>query len=174
MLNVLVAFASKHHATEGIAQAIGRAIEEPGVINVDVRPADTVHEVRSYDAAVIGSAVYIGRWQGSAADLLVNFEPDLRNRPVWLFSSGPTGEGDPEETLEGWEFPEALRAVAERLGVRDIVVFHGKLDPADLNFIERATIRMVKAPLGDYRDWDAIHEWAVGIKAALKVLVPEQ
>ncbi len=58
-------------------------------------------------------------------------------------------------------------------GARDIVVFHGKLDPAKLNLIERAAIRMVKAPLGDYRDWDAIYEWALGIKAALKALVPD-
>lgn len=174
MLNVLVAFATKHHATEGIAQAIGRAIEEPGVIRADVRPADTVTEVRSYDAAIIGSAVYIGRWQGSAVDLLVNFESDLRTRPVWLFSSGPTGEGDPTDILEGWEMPETLRAIAQRIGVRESVVFHGKLDPADLNLLERMTVHMVKAPLGDYRDWGAIHAWALDIKQALKVLAPEQ
>ena len=30
---------------------------------------------------------------------------DLSQKPVWLFSSGPTNEGDLEVLLEGWKFP---------------------------------------------------------------------
>jgi menaquinone-dependent protoporphyrinogen oxidase len=95
-------------------------------------------------------------------------EKELSERPVWLFSSGPTGEGDLEELLKGWHFPEALQPIADRIQPRGITVFHGALDPKKLNFIERWMIRNVKAPIGDFRDWDAITSWATMIADTLK------
>jgi menaquinone-dependent protoporphyrinogen oxidase len=48
---------------------------------------------------------------------------------------------------------EHTRAVAHR-------VFAGKLDKEKLGFGERAMVRAVKAPEGDFRDWEAIDEFA--------------
>ena len=39
-------------------------------------------------------------------------------------------------------------------------IFSGKIDRSELGLTERAVIRMVKAPDGDYRDWDEIRHWA--------------
>jgi hypothetical protein len=39
----------------------------------------------------------------------------LAGMPVWLFSSEPTGEGDPLELLQGWKLPEELLPVVERI-----------------------------------------------------------
>jgi menaquinone-dependent protoporphyrinogen oxidase len=109
---------------------------------------------------VVGSGVYAGNWLKGAATFLTRHEAELTGRPVWLFSDGPTGEGDPVALMKGWRFPQSLQPVADRIRPRDIVLFHGALDPAKLNWAERLILRAIKAPVGDYRDWPAIEAWA--------------
>jgi menaquinone-dependent protoporphyrinogen oxidase len=87
--------------------------------------------------------------------------------PVWLFSSGPTGEGDPEELLKGWRFPKGLQQTADNIKPRDIAVFGGLLDAKKLNPIERFMLKQMKSPMGDFRDWTAITAWATGIAKAV-------
>jgi menaquinone-dependent protoporphyrinogen oxidase len=100
-------------------------------------------------------------------------ETSLIERPVWLFSSGPTGEGDPVELVEGSRLPADLQSVADRIQPRDIAVFHGHIDPNKINFIEKWAIKsLVKKPFGDFRDWDLIISWATMIANALKVNEP--
>jgi menaquinone-dependent protoporphyrinogen oxidase len=87
---------------------------------------------------------------------------------VWLFSSGPTGEGNAEELLQDWRLPKALLPIAEQVQPRDIAVFHGVVDPDKLSRIERWMLKNVKAPSGDFRDWDSITAWAKGVANAVK------
>lgn len=47
-------------------------------------------------------------------------------------------------------------------------VFFGALDKAKLGFGERMIVKAVKAPDGDFRDWDAIKGWADEIDRALR------
>jgi len=88
--------------------------------------------------------------------------------PVWLFSSGPTGSGDPEALLKGWRFPESLKPVADQIKPVDIAVFHGRLVMDELFWLHRKMVRMVNAPAGDFRDWNAIDAWANGIARFLR------
>jgi menaquinone-dependent protoporphyrinogen oxidase len=46
-------------------------------------------------------------------------------------------------------------------------VFSGRIDLGRLGFAERAVVKALRAPVGDYRDWDAITAWAVDIATAL-------
>ncbi len=163
---VLVAYATKYGATAGIAEKIGQVLAD-AELAVDVQPAGKVRDVVPYQAVVLGSATYIGRWRKEAAKLLQNHEKDLAERPVWLFSSGPLGEGDAAEQAGDLGFPKGLRPIAERIHVRDIVVFHGAVDMQKLNPLERWMFQNVKSPVGDFRDWEAIAAWASGIAAAL-------
>jgi len=112
--------------------------------------------------------VYVGQWRKEAVKFLKANETALAEKPVWLFSSGPTGEGDPAELGQGWRFPGKLQPVADRVRPRDVVVFHGAVDVGKLSFIEKRMLKMVKAPIGDFRDWDAITSWAAAIADALK------
>ena len=163
---ILVAYSSKHNATAEIAKVIGEALRKSNSATVDVQSAEAVQDIASYDAVVLGSAVYMGRWQ-PAADFLKKHEGELAQRPVWLFSSGPTGEGDPQALLKGWKFPIPLQPVADRIKPRDVAVFPGKLDPRELNVFDRSVVGMVKAPIGDFRDWNLIQSWAAIIAQAL-------
>jgi menaquinone-dependent protoporphyrinogen oxidase len=121
---VLVAYATKYGATSEIAEKIGQMLRQEG-LTTDVLPADRVNGLASYWAVVLGSAVYIGRWRKEAVKFLENNEAALAGRPVWLFSSGPTGEGDPVELLNGWRLPGKLQPIADRIEKAE---FHPEMD----------------------------------------------
>jgi len=164
---ILVAYASKYGTTAGIAEKIGEVLREDG-FQVDVLPADNVKDITPYKAVIIGSASYIGQWRKEAVKLLSNNEKSLAGQQVWLFSSGPLGEGDAVELMKGWRFPEKLRPVIDRIQPRDITVFHGAIDMNKLNALEKFAIKKVKSPVGDFRNWDAITSWAKSISQELK------
>jgi menaquinone-dependent protoporphyrinogen oxidase len=169
-IKVLVTYATKHGATAEIAEKIGEILTAEG-LQTDVLPVKQARDLAPYTAVILGSAVYVGRWRKEAVKFLEDHEEALAERDVWLFSSGPTGEGDPVELLQGWQFPEGQQEVADRIQPHEIVVFHGELDVEDLNFIEKRMIKMVQAPTGDFRDWAGITAWATAVAEALKQAV---
>ena len=158
-MKLLVAYASKYGSTAEIAQVIGKELQIRNY-QVEVKPVDEVDNLDGYDGFVIGSALYAGSWMKIAAKFLRSNQELLAGRPVWLFSSGPTGQGDPNELLDGWAFPENLKTVLETIKPKDIILFHGNIDLDKLNFGERMIIKSVKATVGDYRDWLVVRGWA--------------
>ncbi|MBN1888530.1 MAG: flavodoxin domain-containing protein [Thermoflexales bacterium] len=166
-IQVLVAYATKYGATAEIAGKIGQALRQAG-LHADVLPAGRVKDLTPYGAVVLGSAVYIGLWRKEAATFLKANEKALAERPVWLFSSGPTGEGDAAQLTEGWRFPKSLQPIADHIRPRDIAIFHGDVNVNKLNLIERWMLKNVQSPSGDFRDWEAIAAWATAIADALK------
>jgi menaquinone-dependent protoporphyrinogen oxidase len=164
---VLVTFATKYGATAEIAEKIGEVIRDSS-LPVDILPTGQVKDLTSYTAVILGSAAYIGQWRKDAIKLLKSGEKTLSSIPVWLFSSGPSGEGDPVELLKGWRYPKGLQPVIESIKPRDIAVFHGAVIREKLNFFEKWILKNVKSPIGDFRDWDAITAWANGIAAEIK------
>ncbi len=110
----------------------------------------------------------VARWRKQAATFLKANERALAERPVWLFSSGPTSGEDAGSFLEGKSLPDALQPIADRIRPRGITSFHGVLNADKLNFIEKWMMKNMKAPFGDFRKWDAITAWATAIADALK------
>lgn len=164
---VLVVAATKYGATREIAERIAETLRAEGR-PAELADAATAKPPEACRAVVLGSAVYAGSWRKEAAAYLAAHEHALATRPVWLFSSGPTGEGDPVALMKGWRFPEAQQAIADRIQPRGIVLFHGALFPDKLYFAERLVIKAMKVPTGDFRDWKAVEDWAREIAAALR------
>ena len=158
-MKLLVTYASKYGSTAEIAEVIGKELAKRSY-DVEVKSINDVGSLAGYDGFVIGSAVYAGSWVKSAAKFLRSNQEILADYPTWLFSSGPTGQGDPNELMDGWTFPENLAAVREKIKPKDVILFHGNLDPDKLNFAERMIIKSVKATIGDFRDWLVIRGWA--------------
>lgn len=158
--SLLLAFASRHGATEEIARRISTRLRQqlpPADWRIDVIEANKVEDLVGYDAVVLGSAIYLGRWLRPAMLLLKRAaaEPPLG---LWLFSSGPVDD----------EAENASRApVATGIPVRDSVVFGGRIDRSALSALERAVTRLIGVTDGDYRDWDAIDAWASSIADVL-------
>jgi menaquinone-dependent protoporphyrinogen oxidase len=161
---VLVAYGSRHGATAEIADAIGRALSAAGV-TVDVQRAGSIRSLAPYRAVVLGSAVYAARWRAEAMRLLRRSE--LRERDVWLFSSGPVGEqkGSPEQ-LERLTRPKRVERIAADIGAHEHVVFGGMVAD-DAGFVRKKMARNIPPELRDRRDWGEIEAWAQSIAANL-------
>jgi menaquinone-dependent protoporphyrinogen oxidase len=163
MNRILVAYATKHGATAEIAEAVADGLVRRGA-DAEAQPADTVKAVESYGAVVLGSAVYAGHWLKPARGFAEAHAKALADLPVWLFSSGPLG---PPEELKPEGDPVDVADLIENTGCLAHRVFAGKLDKQQLGFGERAMVRAVHAPEGDFRDWKAIDTFAAEIAGRL-------
>jgi len=164
---VLVVVASRHGSTDEIAAALARSIGDSatgraaGLAAVPV-PADHRPDPAAFDAVVLGSAVYAGRWLEPAREYAARHADLLRTRPLWLFSSGPIGEAPfpPDEAYD-------VAALMSLTGAKGHRTFPGRLDPQRLSFGERAMVTAMRAPVGDFRDWDAVRRWGDEIAGRL-------
>ncbi len=170
--NVLVTYASKYGATKEIPEKISKVLNQAG-ISTDLMPVEQVRDIAPYQAVILGAAVYIGKWAKEAVKFLKANEQILAGRMIWLFSSGPTGEGDPIQLVEGWQLPEDVKPVVSRIHPKGITVFHGHINPEKVNFIEKWAVKnLVKKPMGDFRDWNSITAWTTRIGEALSLSEP--
>jgi menaquinone-dependent protoporphyrinogen oxidase len=167
--HVLVTAASKHGATMEIAEHLARCLQESpagarcGLVAVSL-PVDRQPDPARYDAVVLASAVYAGRWLEPARHYAAEHAAALRARPVWLLSSGPIGKPPfPSDQ------PHDAEPMTSLVGARAHRVFPGRLDKHLLGIGERAMVTAMRAPLGDFRDWDALRAWAGEIAAELAV-----
>ena len=174
-MRVLVAYATRHGATQGIAERIAETLRAEG-LEADARAAGSVATLDGYDAFVIGSAAYLFHWLKDATNLVRRNRRLLRDKPVWLFSSGPVGgpvdaKGRDQRAAA---VPKDAIELAPALNARDHHVFFGAfdLDREPIGLAERVARLMpasiqAEMPTGDFRDWPEIEGWARQIATAL-------
>ncbi|MEU2232487.1 flavodoxin domain-containing protein [Streptomyces vietnamensis] len=158
---VLVAYGSKHGATAGIADEIGKALRADGIDAV-VLPADTVTDVSGYDGVVLGGALYAGRWNGKARRCARRNAGQLRDRPLWLFSSGPVDGSAEQRDIP--PVPGVARRM-KKLGAREHVTFGGAVTAETSGRIARSMVRHGKG--GDFRNPTRVRAWAHHIGSEL-------
>jgi menaquinone-dependent protoporphyrinogen oxidase len=166
-------YASKHGFTKGIAEFIADKIRRNGVETV-AQEADQVKTLADYDAFVIGSAVFMGKWMKEAHEFVTHNQTELAKRSVWLFSSGPVGTEtktkDGKDMLEA-SVPKDIEEFKKIINPRDHHVFYGGLDSHKLGlggWIVRRLPAAQKALVeGDFRNWNEIEAWATGIARQL-------
>ena len=177
-MRILVAYASRHGATQGIAERIAQRLERSG-LDVTLEPVDQVGTVAEYDAFVIGSAAYVSHWLKEATSFVQHNRSTLAGRPTWLFSSGPVGtetvDSKGRDVVEA-SIPSEFAEFAEALHPRDQRIFFGAYDPdaKPIGLMERLGAPFMRMPAvrqampaGDFRDWHAIEGWAEGIAREL-------
>jgi menaquinone-dependent protoporphyrinogen oxidase len=157
MAKVLVAYGSKTGGTAGIAEKVAGALRERGH-EVTLVPAGGVPRKGTWEAAVVGSALYAGRWRGQAVRLLKRLARTGSAPRVWLFHSGPL---DDDHADDPQPLPKKVEALAERLGAHDVVTFGGRLTGEGAGSIARAMIRHGKG--GDWRQLDRAAAWGNAI-----------
>ena len=174
-MKVLVAYATRHGATAGIAERIAAALTAAG-LSADARPVEDVNNVEPYDVVVLGGAAYMFHWLKPAVAFARRHHKDLAVRPVWLFSSGPLGtdlvDKDGKNVLETTR-PREFDELAKLLRPRGEQVFFGAYDPETPpvglgeRFVQHMPAARAALPAGDFRDWHAIDAWAAQIAADL-------
>lgn len=176
-MRALVAYASKTGFTKGIAEFIGEKLQARGVLT-DVQDVGTIRDIKSYDAFVIGSAVYMFHWQKEAKQFVSRNQALLAAKPVWLFSSGPVGRKTTDaqgRDLREVSGPKEIDELKDQVRPRDHHVFYGGLDGARLSGTMGFAYRMARRSQsareamseGDFRDWKEIEAWANGIAESL-------
>lgn len=172
-MNVLVAYASKYGSTEGIAERIAQVLNESGH-EATLARASRAGSLESYDAFVIGSALYMFSWLREAKRFVESNTAGLAAKPVWLFSSGPVGtqkvDAQGRDVLEN-AGPRDLAELQTKTHARDHRVFFGAFDHTKLTVGHRLIYAMPALkealPDGDFRDWPDIESWAKTIAASL-------
>ncbi|MEU5665566.1 flavodoxin domain-containing protein [Streptomyces longwoodensis] len=159
--NVLVAFGTTNGSTAGIAETVADVLRKEG-LTVRTAPAATVEDVTEFDAVIVGGALYAGRWHKDARRFVRRHRRALRERPVWLFSSGPL---DPSASERDIPPVPGVRRTVLRLDARDHVTFGGRLEEGAEGRIARMILRSGKG--GDFRDFARIAAWAKQIAADL-------
>jgi len=161
-VRVLVAVASRHGGTQEIGEVIADVLRGAGHDVDEIDPGD-VDLIDPYDAVVLGSAVYNGRWLPEARELAQRAATPLSRRPVWLLSSGLAATLPASVATSSTE----MRDLGERIAARGHRKFAGRLNRSALSFAERTIIAAARGRDGDYRDLDAVRDWGGSIAAEL-------
>jgi menaquinone-dependent protoporphyrinogen oxidase len=163
---VLVAYATHHGATRGIAERIATTLTRSG-LEVSARSVSDARDLDGYDAFVVGSAIYAFRWLKESNDFVARNSKLMASRPVWLFSSGPLGAAMTDaKGQDVRQAPREITSLMELVNARDHRIFFGAYDANDkpVGLMERITRAMPATrdllPGGDFRDWEEIDGWA--------------
>jgi len=140
---------------------VGDGLREAGA-TVDVLPPRQVKHVDTYDAVVVGGALYAFRWHRDARHFVKRHSRELRERPTFFFSSGPLDTSARERVIPPVKGVEALMA---EVGARGHQTFGGRLTPDARGFIAG---KMAVKRSGDWRDPEHVREWAQTVTAAIR------
>lgn len=165
---ILVVYASKCGSTAEVAKSIGNVLSQLGAV-VTVLPTHQVRSLKGYNAVVLGTAIRMNKPLSEMRFFAYRFRRDLAKVPTAAFSVGLIlREDTPENRAEAARF---LAPLLERLANnKSTATFGGKLDYQTLPPFFRAVFSKDASGAmaeGDYRDWNAIHNWATALPAAL-------
>jgi menaquinone-dependent protoporphyrinogen oxidase len=160
-MRVLVTYGSERGGTEGLAQMVARGLTEKG-LTIDLLPPDDIDSLDGYDAVVVGGALYAGRWHKAARRFVKRYSKELKQRPVYFFSSGPLDDSASRTNIPP---VRGVKALMERVGARGHVTFGGRLAPDAKGFPASA---MAKKRAGDWRDAAQTLAWAGSIASQLQ------
>lgn len=159
---ILVAYTSATGSTAEVAEAIGEAIGAEGTAEVDVRPAGEVKHLDRYTGLVLGSSIRAGRWMPDAIEFLQNHQEMMQKMPVAYFTTCLTMVEDTEENRQTvLSYLEPVLNMAPEVQPVALGLFAGSLEPSRRMLYGDSTL------YGDYRDWDAIREWATAVRPEL-------
>lgn len=165
MTRTVVAYASAHGSTEGIAERIAAGLRAAGHTTV-MHPLAKPGDIGDFDCLVVGSAIHGGQWLPGTEHALENLINTSPARPVWAFSVSSIGSTT--SVLSTWVAhrlrphvpePQAVATLRARADVRSHRFFAGAIRPGDWPGVGRIVFRVMGGRYGDARDWDDIDQW---------------
>ncbi len=160
-MRILVVAQGRHGTTEAIAEAVAEGLGRHG-IEVDLRHPDAVSSLHGYDAIVVGSSIYLGRWVKPMRRFVRRFETELIGLPTWLYSCG-TRDGSADTDGASAEVAEMMRQVRARGHVH----FEGPPEPDLRGLLRRLGSGSGSTTARDFPDWVQINRWARSVAGEL-------
>jgi len=166
---ILVAYGSWTGSTQEVAEAIGQSLREGGA-EVDVLPVNSVKELKSYQAAVLGTAIRFSKPHTTFVNLLKKYHAELSQIPVAYFVACLTMRADtPANRVTTNHFLKFLSREVPDVKPVSTGLFGGKYDPKKVVFFQNWMMSFVMLPPGDFRNWDAIKQWAESLRPLLSL-----
>jgi len=129
--------------------------------DVDMLSPRQVERLDGYDLVVVGGALYSARWHRDARRFVRRHASELRQRPVYFFSSGPLDDSASQRDLPP---VKGVQALMDKVGARGHATFGGRLAPDVKGFPASA---MAKKQSGDWRNPQQVRAWTATIAAQL-------
>jgi menaquinone-dependent protoporphyrinogen oxidase len=150
-VRILVVYGSTRGGTAGLAHLVADAFIRHQ-IRAEVRRAGDVRNLDDYDAVIVGGALYSNRWHPDAAAFVGRHRADLRQLPVWFFSSGPLDDSARSGALA--PVPQ-VNSLAREVEIRGHMTFGGLLDKRPTGLLGM----FAYGQAGDFRDRHHVAEW---------------
>ena len=187
MSDILLAYTTNAGSTLEVAQVIADELVQKGH-TVSVTNISEIDDIKPYDNVIIGAPMILG-WHNAAKRFLHKNRKALTKKKCAYFCTAVSitkygaeqGSGIPvfidpftakapvdTEKLtsrEKYALPEnyVLPILKQAPDVRpvSIALFGGNLDMSKLNFFQMIFVMaIIRAQPGDYRNWEAIRQWA--------------
>ena len=159
---VLVTYASQTEATAEVAEFIGKNLEEQGLL-VTVKPVTQVPDASRFEAVVVGSGVQMEHTYREAQQFLKRSRSTLAQKPLALFITCASLSKDTPEARAKAENYMAQLTSAAGVPVASQSVFAGRMDMARVKGLMGMLMRKSDVKAEDWRDWEAIRQWTLGL-----------
>lgn len=164
---ILVAYATAAGTTQGVAEAIAKALATGGV-TVDVCEAGKVNDVSGYSAVVLGTGIRAGHVYREAAVFVETHQQPLSQMPVAYFVVCATMVKNTEKNrAKANTYLDQLQEKAPAVKPVDKGLFGGAMDYRKLSLLPKLIIKVMRQPQGDWRDWESIRTWATDLRPTL-------
>ncbi|MHB8134968.1 MAG: flavodoxin domain-containing protein [Anaerolineaceae bacterium] len=157
---VLLTYATRAGSTMEIARTIALELENRD-FTVDISPIERVTSLEGYSHVVIGSAIRMGTPLPEVTQFITDHSSEFRSIPLAFFAVYLQNSGEDEVSRKARL--SYLDPIRNQSRLMHEAYFTGVYDPAKVSLIERLMGKMVKTPVGDFRDWDAIKKWGQSV-----------
>ena len=167
---ILIAYASEAGSTAEIASFINDILLEAGLSSTHTN-IKNINSFDEYDVIFIGSPIYMGKWKKEATKFIEKNQKQLNNKKVFYFLTCISLTLNDEEKLA--EVPNFLNYERSLIKPLSEGRFAGVINPKKLSFMQKMIIKMVKAPEGDFRNWEEITQWTKECLSIIKTKTVE-
>ena len=160
---ILIAYASATGSTAEVAAEIGKTISEIGY-RVEVEPIREKPALNSFDAVLLGSAVYYSNWLPEAVEFVQVNQEALKRVPVAVFTVHIQNLGDEDPSRRNrLAYLNEIRPLLQPV---DEAFFAGRFDRRGAKIMFPGLIARF-VPTMDLRDWEKILSWAQSVHPLL-------
>ncbi|RKD88916.1 flavodoxin domain-containing protein [Halopiger aswanensis] len=176
MASVLVVYGTGEGQTATVAERITATLEDRGhdVTTIDIESISDDVSIDSFDAALIGSSIHVGKHHSAIPEFVASNRKALHSRPTAFFQLSLSSAVDDEKRrADAASYVDGLLEETDWHPDR-IGLFGGALRYSKYGFLKRLLMkRIAKDATGDvdtsrdyeYTDWDEVDAFAADFAA---------